>query len=151
MAKEMLGLSANGYAVVQLGAAGSGAEMLNFRLGAAVMGWVPWPVKVVLCCGIGSRGLRWLGGLWPISGVTRAVRQSRVSRAVQGPSCCKLMTICYKKGSRGGIQSDSLHSGSSHQLRAFFLMKVCFSTVNDLWQGLKCIALTMPTHFEHSK
>lgn len=38
MAKEMLGLSANGYAVVQLGAAGSGAEMLNFRLGAAVMG-----------------------------------------------------------------------------------------------------------------
>lgn len=61
------------------------------------------------------------------------------------------MTICYKKGSRGGIQSDSLHSGSSHQLRAFFLMKVCFCTVNDLWQGLKCIALTMPTHFEHSK
>lgn len=91
------------------------------------------------------------GGLWPISGVTQEVRQGWVSRAVQGPSCCKLMTICYKKGSRGGIQSDSLHSGSSHQLRAFFLMKVCFSTVNDLWPGLKCIALTMPTHFEHSK
>lgn len=67
------------------------------------------------------------------------------------PSCCKLMTICYKKGSRGGIQSDSLHSGSSHQLRAFFLMKVCHCTVNDLWQGLKCIALTMPIRFEHSK
>lgn len=155
IAKEILGVSANGYSVVQLGATWLGAEMLNFGLGATGQGWVHWMVKMVCAAESAAEGLSRLGGLWPISGISEAVQWSRMIAGwfeqSECPSCHKLMTICYKKGSRGGIQSDSLHSGSSHQLRAFFLMKVCFCAVNDLWQGLKCIALTMPTHFEHSK
>lgn len=114
------------------------------------MGWLPWVVKVACAAESAAVDLcrrRASGHQQDGPGGTAEPDDL----GSQCPSCRKLMTICYKKGSRGGIQSDSLHSGSSHQLRAFFLMKVCFCTVNDLWQGLKCIALTMPTHFEHSK
>lgn len=38
MAKEILGLSANGYSVVQVRATSSGAEMLDFRLGQGYSG-----------------------------------------------------------------------------------------------------------------
>lgn len=112
-----------------------------------VAGWVPWVVEVSVL----QRAWPDFGVSGPSAGSPRWYSRAGWFGRSECPSCPELMTIWYKKGSRGGIQSDSLHSGSSHQLRAFFLMKVCFCTVNDLWQGLKCIALTMPTHFEHSK
>ena len=85
MAKEILGLSANGYSVVQLTATSSGAERLNFRLGATVMGWVPWVVKVVCAAESAAEGFSRLGGLWPISGIAEVVQQSRMIRAVRVP------------------------------------------------------------------
>lgn len=62
MAEEILGLSANGYSVVQLLATSSGAEMLHFRLGGTVVGWVPWVVKVVCAAESAAEGLSQLGG-----------------------------------------------------------------------------------------
>lgn len=85
MAEEISGLSANGYSEVQLLATSSGAEMLNFRLGGTVVGWVPWVVKVVCAAESAAEGSSQLGGLWPISGIAESVQQSRMIRAVSVP------------------------------------------------------------------
>lgn len=54
VAKGILDSSANDYSVVQLI---SGAEMVNFRLGATVMSWIPWVVKVTCAAELAAEGL----------------------------------------------------------------------------------------------
>lgn len=79
-----------------------------------------------------AEGWSWLGDLGPLSWVTEGGTAELDDSGSVCPSCYKLMTDCYKKDASGGIQSDSSHSGSSQQLSTFFLVKICFCTVNDL-------------------
>lgn len=82
MAKEILGLSANGYSVVQARATSSGAEMLDFGLGQGYSGRLS-PLGGGGVCA--AEGLTRLWGLWPISRISKVVQQSRMIRAVRVP------------------------------------------------------------------
>lgn len=127
MVKDIVGLSANGSSVVQFVV--TRCWNAEFQAGSHGDGQVPWVMKVLCAAASTAEGLSWLGDLGPIRGVAEG--------GVSAHPATKLMTVCYKKGARGGIQSDRSHSGSSQQLSTCFLMKVYFHTVNDLWQGFK--------------
>lgn len=125
--------------------------MLNFRLGATGMGWSPgwWRCSVLL---------HWLQGAWagwgisePWVGLLWMVLQSQMIWEVRASILPQVNDhLLQERCHSGGIQRDSSHSRSCQQLSTFFLMKVCFCTVNDLCdRDFKWIALTMHAYFEH--